>query len=693
MKSLYLLVVLILTNSVFAQLDRSQRPAPAAAQKINIPASQVFTTSNGITVILSENHKIPKVSIELSLGNTPRLEGNKAGLADFTGSLLMSGTTTRSKDQLDREIDFIGADLSAGSSSMYLGCLTKHLSKGLDLMTDVLYNANFPESEVERVRKQNLSGLQSTKADAGEMASNATRAVNFPNHPLGEIMTEATLQNISREDLLAYYKSTFTPQGSYLVVVGDITRAETEALVQTYFATWQGGPAYQASLGKGQFDKGNRVIFVKKPGAVQSVVYVTFPIDMRAGHKDQLALNVLNGILGGGGFGTRLMQNLREDKAFTYGCYSSLNITENGSWMSAGGNFKNAVTDSAITEILKEFAGIIEAQVTDEELSLTKNNMAGGFARSLERPQTVARFALNTIKLKLAPDYYQKYLQQLEAITKEDVLRVAQQYFTAKNCHIIVVGNEEILPKLLPFDSDGKIEKLDAFGAAIKETKTADISADQLLDSYVMALTATSSKKAALKKVKAIKSYVRVSELSSEQIPFALSSTDYFWEGVKEASKMEMPGMVLQKSYFDGVSGYTFSMQNGREDLKAEEIAAKQKASGLIPELNYKAKGMNYELKGIEAIDGQDCYVLYTTDGQAENYDYFTTNTFMKLRSTNLRKVGDELVETTTSFSDFKLVNGMMFAHSFSMSVGKMTLNGVVKTIEVNPKAVLPTDF
>ena len=693
MKSLYLLMALILTNSVFAQLDRSQRPAPAAAQKINIPASQVFTTANGITVILSENHKIPKVSIELSLGNTPRLEGSKAGLADFTGSLLMSGTTTRSKDQLDREIDFIGANLSAGSSSMYLSCLTKHLSKGLDLMIDVLYNANFPESEIERIRKQNLSSLQSTKADAGEMASNATRAVNFPNHPLGEIMTEATLQTISREDMLAYYKSTFTPKGSYLVVVGDISRAETEALVQTYFATWQGGPAYQAELGKGQFDKGNRVIFVKKPGAVQSVVYVTFPIDLRAGHKDQLALNVLNGILGGGGFGTRLMQNLREDKAFTYGCYSSLNITENGSWMSAGGNFKNAVTDSAITEILKEFAGIIEAQVRDEELSLTKNNMAGGFARSLERPQTIARFALNTIKQKLAPDYYQNYLQQLEAITKEDVLRVAQQYFTAKNCHIIVVGNEEILSKLLPFDSDGKIEKLDAFGAAIKETRTADISADELIDNYAMALTGTSSKKAAIKKVKAIKSYVRVSEISSAQIPFALSSTDYFWDGSKEASKMEMPGMVLQKSYFDGTSGYTFSMQGGREDLKAEEITAKQKASGLIPELNYKSKGMTYEIKDIENIDGEDCYVLYTTDGESESFDYFSSTSFMKLRTTNLRKMEDELIETTTTFSDYKDINGFKFGHTFSLSVGKMTLSGTVKSIEVNPKEVLPKDF
>ncbi|MDP4596758.1 MAG: insulinase family protein [Crocinitomicaceae bacterium] len=693
MKSLYLLLILILTNSVFAQLDRSQRPAAAAAQKINIPASQVFTTSNGVTVILSENHKIPKVSIEMSLGATPRLEGEKAGLSDLAGSLLMSGTSTRSKDQLDREIDFIGANLSASASSMYLSCLTKHLDKGLELMTDVLYNASFPESEVERIRKQNLSGLQSTKADAGEMASNATRAVNFPGHPLGEIMTEASLQNITREDLLRYYKTTFTPQGSYLVVVGDITRAQTEALVTRYFSTWQGAPAYQSELGKGQFDKGNRVIFVKKPGAVQSVVYVTFPIDMRAGHKDQLAMNVLNGILGGGGFGTRLMQNLREDKAFTYGCYSSLNITENGSWMSAGGNFKNAVTDSAITEILKEFAGIINAQVTDEELSLTKNNMAGGFARSLERPQTVARFALNTIKQKLAPDYYQNYLQQLEAITKEDVLRVAQQYFTAKNCHIIVVGNEEILPKLLVFDTDGKIEKLDAFGAPIKETKSADITADQLIEAYAMALTGTTSQKALLKKLKTVKSYSRESEMSSAQIPFVLTSTDYFWNGGNEASKMEMPGMVLQKSYFDGNSGYTFSMQGGREDLTAAEIAAKQKASGFIPELNYKAKGMDYAIKGIELIDGQECYVLYTNDGLAENYDYYSKQTFMKLRSTNIRKMDEEIVETTTNFSDYKVVDGFQFAHAFSMSVGKMTLTGVVKNISVNPKLAIGEDF
>jgi hypothetical protein len=151
--------------------------------------------------------------------------------------------------------------------------------------------------------------------------------------------------------------------------------------------------------------------------------------------------------------------------------------------------------------------------------------------------------------------------------------------------------------------------------------------------------------------------------------------------------------MVLQKSFYDGKSGYTCSMQGGREDLKAEDIAAKQKASGLIPELNYKANGMSYEIKGIENIDGQDCYVLYTTDGQAENYDYYTTNTFMKVRSTNIRKMENEIVETTTNFSDYKEVNSFKFAHSFNLSVGKMNLTGNVKTIEVNPKEVLPTDF
>jgi len=667
-------------------LDRSMRPNAAPAKAINIKDSEVFTTSNGITVILSENYKLPKVSFDLYTGSSPRIEGDKAGLAEMAGSLIMSGTANRTKDQLDKEVDFIGANLSADKSSVSLSCLSKHVDKGLALMSDVLMNANFPESEFERIKKQNESGLMAAKSDAGTMAKNATVKVNFPSHPYGEVMTEATLNNIKREDVMNYFKANFTPKGSYLVVVGAISRAETEALVNKYFTSWNGGPVYTNPTNDGAFGKGNRVVFVKKPGAVQSVVYVTFPVKMRTGDKDQLALSVLNGILGGGGFGTRLMQNLREDKAYTYGCYSSLNITEDGSWLSAGGNFRNAVTDSAITEILKELEKITTEYVSDEELSLTKATMAGNFARSLERPSTVARFAFNIIRNKLAKDYYQTYLQRLEAVTKEDVLQMAQKYFTAKNCNIVVVGNEEIIDKLKKFDTDGKIEMLDAFGDEVKERKPADITKEQLLEKYMYAVTNTNNKKALAKKVKGIKSYERVLDLTTPQIPIPLKMTDYFVASVTEAQKMEGQGMVFQKSYYDGKTGFTFNMQTGKKDLTAEEMAAKKKSSGLLPEMNFATNGTNFEIIGIEVNNGVEYYVLRKWDEEGESFDYFNKNTFMKERTIGIRKQGEETVESTTVFSDFKEVGGMLFAHKINLSVGGMSLSGTVSKLEVNGK-------
>jgi predicted Zn-dependent peptidase len=669
-----------------AQVDRSIMPAPTQAKKININDSEVFTTANGITVILSENHKLPRVSFDLNMGSDPRLEGTKAGLSDMAGSMIMSGTKNRTKDQLDQEIDFIGASLGADKSSISMSCLTKHMDKGLTLMSDVLLNANFPQSEFDRIKKQNISGLMSTKSDAGSMAENATVKINFPNHPFSDVMTEETLNNISREDVESFYRANFTPNGSYLVVVGDINRQQTEAMVNKYFGTWTGGPVYKNQPNSGSFTKGNRVVFVKKPGAVQSVVYVTFPIDMKTGDKNQLPLTVLNGILGGGGFGTRLMQNLREDKAYTYGCYSSLNITEDGSWMSAGGNFQNAVTDSAIEQILLEFQKITNEYVKDEELNLTKTNMAGGFARSLERPQTIARFALNIIKNNLPKDYYQTYLQRLESVSKEDVLQMAQQYFTSKNCNIIVVGNEEVLDKLKRFDTDGKIEILDPFGNVMKDTKPADITAEKLIENYVFALTGTTSSKAAAKKLKSIKSFERVYELKGDQIPFALKSTEIFVAPVTEGQKLEGQGMVFQKSFYDGKAGFTFNMQTGKTPLTEEELSTKAKSSGIIPEMNYAKNGIQCELVGIENMNGADYYVMKTVDGKNESYDYFNKNTFMKEKTINIMTRDGETMESTVTYGDFKEVNGMKFAHTITQSVGPMVLSGTVTSMTVNGK-------
>jgi len=686
MKKIFTLCFLALSTWTMAQVDRSIMPTPTQAKKINIKDSEVFTTANGITVVLSENHKLPRVSFDMNMGSDRRVEGSKAGLSDMAGSLIMSGTKNRTKDQLDQEIDFIGAYMGASRFSLSMSCLTKHMDKGLTLMSDVLLNANFPQSEFDRIKKQNSSGLMGTKSDAGSMAQHATVKINFPNHPFGDVMTEESLNNISREDIVSYYQSNFTPNGSYLAVVGDITRPQVEEMVNKYFGSWTGGQVFTELPNSGSFTKGNRVVFVKKPGAVQSVVYVTFPIDMRAGDKNQLNLTVLNDILGGGGFGTRLMQNLREDKAYTYGCYSSMNITEDGSWMSAGGNFQNAVTDSAIEQILMEFQKITNEFVTDEELNLTKTNMAGEFSRSLERPQTIARFALNIIIDKLPKDYYQTYLQRLESVTKEDVLLMAQQYFTSKNCNIIVVGNEDVYEKLKRFDADGKIEVLDPFGNIMKDSKPADITSEQLIDNYVFALTGTTTKKDAAKKLKSIKNFERVFELKGDQIPFALKSTEIFVAPLTEGQKLEGQGMVFQKSFYNGKTGFSFNMQTGKTELTAEELVSKSKSNGIIPEMNFVKNGLTHELVGIENMNGSDYYVMKIIDGKNESYDYFNKATFMKEKTINITTTEGETTESTTTYSDFKEVNGMKFAHTITQSVGPMVLSGTVTSMIVNGK-------
>lgn len=694
MKKIILSGALILIASAgFGQIDRSVRPKAATAPTINIKDSEVFTTPNGMTVILSENHKLPKVSIRLVTGSDPMQEGSKAGLSEVSGQLIMSGTTNRTKDKLDAEVDYIGATLTADGTSMRLSCLTKHLEKGLTLMTDVLFNANFPESEFQRIKKQNESALLSAKSNPDQMATNAEMRANFPGgHPYGEIMTDNTLASITKADVESYFKKIFTPSESYLVIVGDVTKEQAISLVNKFFASWKGGPAYKADLGQGQFNKGNRVIFVKKPGAVQSVVTVTFPFKMKQGEQNQLPFTVTNGILGGGGFGTRLMQNLREDKAYTYGCYSSLEITNHGSWFSASGNFRNAVTDSAIVQILKEIDGISDSYVKDSELSLTKSAMAGNFARSLENPQTIANFALNIIRNKLPKDYYQTYLKRLEAVNNEAVLEMAQTYFTAKNCNIIVVGNDEILEKLKVFDADGQIEMFDAFGDVVKEMKAATISKDQLIEKYVLANTQTTSMKDAAKKIKKIKSVKQVIEMSAEAIPAPLTMTTYFVAPNKESMKLEMQGMMIQKEYFDGKAGASVNMQTGKKELTAEEIASKQKSAGLFPELTYATSGVKYDLLGVESVGGADMYVLKIVDGEKQTFDYFDAKTFMKMKSVSIQKEGEEVVEASRTFSDYKAVEGILFPYQSTLMMGQMGLNGKVITIEVN-KTVEETAF
>jgi hypothetical protein len=154
----------------------------------------------------------------------------------------------------------------------------------------------------------------------------------------------------------------------------------------------------------------------------------------------------------------------------------------------------------------------------------------------------------------------------------------------------------------------------------------------------------------------------------------------------KEGSKMEGQGMVFMKTYYDGKAGATTNMQTGKKDLTAEEIAAKQKSVGLIPEINYAKSGMTTELLGIEENNGTKVYVLKLTDGSTETFDYFDTQTFMKVKSLSIRKEGEEVIESTSTYGDFKEVNGVLFPHVVNTSMGEMAFSGKVTSIVINGK-------
>lgn len=692
-KLIYVAACIGLSVNSFGQLDRSVAPVPGPAPEINIAESETFELDNGMKVIVSTNTKQPKVSFNLVMSSAPRIEGNKAGLSDIAGDLMLSGTTNRDKDQLDNEKDFIGATLFASSDNIYLSCLTKHMEKGLDIMTDVMKNASFPESEFERIKKQYESSLASAASDANTMAANATYKSVFPeNHPYGEVMTQKSLDNITREDVIDFYNKQFTPSGSYLVIVGDITFEKAKEIAQNNFASWEGGVPFEKEYNAGFFPEGNRVIFVEKPGAVQSVVTIAFPIDMKPGHEDYIKLSVLNKLLGGGGFGTRLMQNLREDKAYTYGAYSRVNVNREGAWMSASGSFRNEVTDSTIEQFLYEFERITEDLVTDEELSLNKASMAGSFARGLESPRTIANFALNIFRNDLPSDYYQTYLKRLSEVNKEDVLAVAKKYITPKNMNIIVVGNEEVVDKITRFDADGKIERLDAFGnpEIKKEYLPADLSKEEVIENYILAVTQSKNMKKANKVIGKVKSMEQIVGMKPQQAPVELTMKSYFVAPYSRYTKVEFSGMVVQKDMFNGEAGKSETMnQTGgyeTKELSEEEVAARKSTSGLFPELGMQNDGVEYTLLGVDMLNDKKHYVIEYVSGNTTTKAYYDAESFLKMQTESLTVTEEEPQSSTIKYSDFQEVKGILFPHKSVQMIGSAGFEATVKEININAK-------
>lgn len=690
MKKIYSLSIIAITTFLVAcspKVDRSHAPAAGPAPVIQIGEAQQFQLGNGLKVILVENHKLPTVSYNITLDVDPVSEGNKAGYVGMAGELLKSGTTTRNKAQIDEAVDYIGASLNSSAGGVGGSCLVKHSETLLDIMSDVLLHPTFPEDEIQKSIKQGLSGLASGKTDPNSISENIASIMNYgAKHPYGEIITEASISSIQRSDLISYYTNNFRPGSAYMVIVGDITMDKAKAQIEKYFGSWKNGTVAPRTYDQPQAPASNRVAFVPLAGAVQSVIDVTYPIDLKPGTQDAIVASVLNNILGGSGFQARLMQNLREDKAYTYGAYSSISSDEVIGSFSAGASVRNEVTDSAVTQILFEMDRLVKEPVPDSTLNTIKNIMNGSFARSLERPQTIANFALNIERYKLPKDFYQTYLQKLNAVTAADVQAMAKRVLKPSNCNITVVGNKEVAPKLAVFAGSGKIEMYNYDGSPYSELKPvpAGMTADDVLKKYIQAVGGEAL-------LSSVKSYEQTGTLSMQGMNIQMSLK--VKDGSKMLHTMKMGPMEVMKRVYDGKIGKTSGMGQPTELMDEGGLGEARLQCDMLGELHYAQYGIKPVLLGIDKVNGEDAYVveLQKPDGSSST-DYFSVNSGLRIKSISTEGEGEEMQIIETLYQSYEETGGMKFVSKMTQGVAGQQMEFTYDKIILNP--VIPdTDF
>ncbi|PRY84381.1 M16 family metallopeptidase [Mongoliibacter ruber] len=646
MKKIFIAILLFASvQAGFAQVDRSTYPEPAPAREIQLGDADSFTLENGLKVFVVKNDKLPRVAFSLVLERDPILEGDKAGMLGMIGEMLKGGTSNRTKDQLDEEIDFIGASINAGSTSIFASSLKKHQDKALDLMTDILYNPIFPEEELDKLKKQNLTGLAASKDEPNAIVSRLNSILNFgDNHPYGENETETTIKNIEVEDIKAYYETYFRPNIAYLAIVGDIDKAEAEKLANTYFAKWEKKEVPSKSYDKPSAPENNVIALVDRAASVQSVVNVTYPLEMSLSHPDYLTTRVLNYILGGGS-SSRLFMNLREDKGYTYGAYSSIGADKVMATFRATANVKQTATDSAITEIIYEIKNLRDNGVTAEELEAAKANLSGSFGRSLESPSTIANFAINTERYGLSDDFYSTYLQKLSALTVEDINKAAKDYLKPENAYITVVGNgNEIAESLMAF---GEVQKFDNMGQPERTIAIdGDIDAESVIQNYLEAIGGAD-------KAKEIKTSKMESVAEIQGMKLGMS---YIYDEQNQAfsNKVSMMGNVASHTLIkDGKATVTAMGQS--QELTDEQYEAAKMSMFIFPELHYEMMGYSLELDGIREIEGEQAFKMVVSNPTgATTINYYSVDSGLKLKS--------ESAETGEMFfSDYEEVEGIKY--------------------------------
>jgi len=604
--------------------------------------------------------------------------------------MLGNGTTSISKDVFNEEIDFLGAQLNFGPASAFASSLSKYADRILQLMAEAAMNPLLTENEFQKEKEKAIEGIKSNKKSVDAVAARVRNALSYGiKHPYGEFTTEQTLEAITLEDVKSYYRKNFNPNNAYLVVVGDVTFKEMEKKIKKYFKKWHTGPDISRTVPP---TKNNvpytQINFIDMPNAVQSNISVVSNVKLKMNDPDYHAVLIANKILGGG-FNSYLNMNLREEHGYTYGARSSVGKSRYGaSRFTASTAVRNQVTDSAVVQTLKEINRIKNEPVTPDELKNAKAKYVGDFVLALEQPQTIANYAVNIKINELPKDFYKTYLQKINAVTIQDVKRIANKYFTIENARVIVVGKgSDIIENLektkIPieyFDKYANPTEKPVFSKPIPS----GVNAQNILETYLKAIGGKTN-------AKNIKSTFSNANVTIQGAPFPITAELKMMTPSKESIEMTAQGMgVIMKQKWNGNSGYV--EQGGQKKAMSDTEIADKKAgdSSLFPELYYKASDMT--LESIVAIEGADNYKIKISKSGKESFRFYNVNTGLLTRAESSTEVQGQTITSVVDYGKYTLVDGVKLPYTMNIKAGPQVVSMEMTSIKIN-EGVTESDF
>ena len=482
------IVAAMVLTTMFAVLVGAQAPQPPKASKglvikgkapiskevlkVTLPKAYETKLSNGLQVIVLEQHKLPTFTMQMVVMSGGLSDpADQRGVAQYTASLLREGTKTRNSRQIAEQADSLGATLNAGSglsaltTTVTASGLTDNFDQIMELFADVILNPSFPADELNKLKSRAIAQLRSQRAQAGFLANEMFAKVMYGSHPASKVsLTPEEIQKLTPDALQKFHAANYKPNNAMFAIVGDVKPAEIVARLEKSFSTWQRGDVAAISVPKANETGPAKIYVINRVPSVQTNL-VLGNLSVERTDPDYFALDVMNQVVGGGA-SARLFLNLREDKGYTYGAYSGVSAFKYRGTFRANTEVRTEVTKGSMEELMYELKRIRDEKVPQEEFDRAKRTIVGGFALQLESPGALLNNIINQKIYGLPADYWDTYPQKIAAITQEDVQRVARKYLDLSRLQIVAVGDASKITEVLK--QYGTVEVFDTEGRPVK---------------------------------------------------------------------------------------------------------------------------------------------------------------------------------------------------------------------------------